>query len=270
MSDHDRLRVENDANAVIHADRPIKSYTITDAQVPTIPFRRPPKVEGEIRVVEIEGLDFSACGGTHCTRTGMIGVLKIVKFERRGDKARFYFVAGDRALTYFQLCHAAVVQVAQRLSTSPEALPEAVARLADQLDAARDELEDLAAERLQMQVKRLIEGAETVGTVRLATALLNGQSAQQLRVIGSQLQNETGFGRVPGYARWNQAISGRDVRRGYRARSRRPAAQATGRDRRARRWAMCDWHRAGGTADGPRVAALWGSTRDLVREAAAS
>ncbi len=61
----------------------------------------PPK-EGEIRIVDIETIDLSPCCGTHVRRTGEIGIIKIVKTEKRGDETRVYFKCGGRALKDYQ------------------------------------------------------------------------------------------------------------------------------------------------------------------------
>ena len=210
LTEQDWLRAEDLANSLIYEDRPIKSYIIMDVQVPSVPFRRAPKVSGEIRVVEIEAFDYSACGGTHCTRTGMLGVLKILKSERRADKLRIYFVAGERALRYFQNYYSIVTQVARQLNTNPESVARVVERQQEQLRAAQDELEALAAERLPLEAKRLVASAEPFDSptevailrhtscqdrhsvVKLVIATFPNRPVQQLRALASLLQNEPG------------------------------------------------------------------------------
>jgi misacylated tRNA(Ala) deacylase len=53
---------------------------------------RPPVVNGSVRIVELEGFDAQACGGTHVHSTGEIGQARIVKFDNRGkNNKRFYW-----------------------------------------------------------------------------------------------------------------------------------------------------------------------------------
>ena len=183
---------ENRANALIYEDRPIKSYFISDDQIPMIPFRRPPKVSGQIRVVEIEGMDYSACGGTHCTRTGMLGVIKILKTERRAEKLRVYFVAGQRAFEYFQNLHSIVTQVARQFDTNPETIGEAVEKQREALRAAQRELEELKVERVTLEARRLAAGAPVFDSIRLVTASFRERAPQELRALAVLLQNEPG------------------------------------------------------------------------------
>ena len=53
---------------------------------------KPPVVNGGVRIVELEGFDAQACGGTHVHSTGEIGQARIVKFDNRGkNNKRFYW-----------------------------------------------------------------------------------------------------------------------------------------------------------------------------------
>jgi alanyl-tRNA synthetase len=61
-------------------------------------LRRPPKKQGLLRVVEVDGFDYSACGGTHCRRTGEIGMIKLTGVEKIRGNLRFDFLCGGRAL----------------------------------------------------------------------------------------------------------------------------------------------------------------------------
>jgi alanyl-tRNA synthetase len=138
---YDLLQVEDKANSIIFENRAVKNYYITDNEVSKIPFRKPPKVTGRIRVVEVDGYDYSACGGTHCPRTGMVGVLKILKSEIQNRKLRVYFVAGYQALKVFQNTYATIRELSNNLEIGQEELIMAVQRQTDNLQAVRSELD---------------------------------------------------------------------------------------------------------------------------------
>jgi len=103
ISDANLDRVERRANEIVFADRVVKTYFVPAERIVEVPLRRPPKVEGLIRVVEVEGFDYSACGGTHVRRTGEIGLVKVIGAERIRGNLRFTFVCGGRALSDFQV-----------------------------------------------------------------------------------------------------------------------------------------------------------------------
>lgn len=53
---------------------------------------RPPVVNGTVRIVEIDGFDAQACGGTHVHSTREIGTARVAKFDNRGrNNKRFYW-----------------------------------------------------------------------------------------------------------------------------------------------------------------------------------
>jgi misacylated tRNA(Ala) deacylase len=54
---------------------------------------KPPRTGGKVRLVEIEGVDLQACGGTHVARTGEIGRVEVTKSESKGRQNRRFTVA---------------------------------------------------------------------------------------------------------------------------------------------------------------------------------
>lgn len=138
-------RVEEAANAVVFDDRPVTSVVVDPADLAAYALRKPPKVDGPVRLVVVPDWDASPCGGTHCTRTGEIGPIKVRRWERWKGGVRVEFVCGMRALADHQDRVRALVEAAQRRNTSDRDVLPALERAAD---------ERLALAR---QVKRLGE-----------------------------------------------------------------------------------------------------------------
>ncbi len=104
------------ANWAVYANTPVKTFWLEDSELDRYPLRRAPKVSGRIRIVEIEGWDRVACGGTHVARTGEAGPIKIVKYERYKGGTRVYFMAGWEALEAFNQEHALLTRIAEKFS----------------------------------------------------------------------------------------------------------------------------------------------------------
>lgn len=98
IGDADCDRVEDRANAIVWEDREVKTYFVPEERIGEVPLRRPPKKQGLLRVVEVDGFDYSACGGTHVRRTGEIGLIKLGGIEKIRGNLRFDFLCGGRAL----------------------------------------------------------------------------------------------------------------------------------------------------------------------------
>ncbi|MED3760916.1 hydrolase [Peribacillus frigoritolerans] len=85
-------------NQYIIENRELLTYNVTNEQLQTLPVVKIPKVSENIRIVEIEGIEYNPCGGTHVERTGEIGLIKIFKAEKQKELTRLYFKCGFRAL----------------------------------------------------------------------------------------------------------------------------------------------------------------------------
>jgi len=139
-SDESLDRVERRAAAVVFQDRPVKTYFVEPERIGEVPLRRPPKVEGMIRVVEIEDFDYSACGGTHVRRTGEIGLIKITGMEKIRGNMRFDFLCGGRALADYQRKHRIVRNLSARFNAADRDVPAAVEKLSAEVKAMRKSL----------------------------------------------------------------------------------------------------------------------------------
>lgn len=190
MSGSEVAQVERLVNQLVFENRPIKTYFISEDQLETVPLRRPPKVSGQIRIVEVEAFDYSACGGTHCLSTGMIGLIKIIRTERKNKKLRFHFVAGRQALATFQDEHEIVAALCQQLNTRPEEVLRLINRQTEQLAAAQQELNRLQADLLSVEAAQLTAQANPIGSVRLVTRQYLNRPMSELRELAKLLQTQ--------------------------------------------------------------------------------
>lgn len=186
-------KAERYANRIFFENRAVKTYYISDEEVPSLPFRKPPKVSGNIRVVEVEGLDYTPCGGTHCPNTGMVGLLKIVKTERVNQKLRVHFVAGYQALDTFENDQKVIKQVAQILETGLDEIPVVLGRKLDQLKSLQIELETLRAQVLTQEAEHLVDSATVVGTVNLLTASFRDRRTSEVRALAQKFRDIDGL-----------------------------------------------------------------------------
>lgn len=185
-------QVEALANRLIRNNLVVKSYYVSPAQAAALPLRKPPPNKETIRIVEIEGLDYSACGGTHVRQTGAIGVVKILRSERLRGKTRIHFVAGSRALEAFQKAYAVAHGLAAQLSVGLLELPAAVQRLSDQLKNTQRELNTWKERGLLSQAQRLYQEAQHLAGRRLVLAALQEYSLSDLRALGKHLASLPG------------------------------------------------------------------------------
>ena len=134
------------ANAVIDAALPVTGTFVTQEELAQLPLRKPPKVTEAIRVVQVAGFDWSACGGTHVANSSQVGLVKIVGVERRGGELRVTFLCGGRARADYARLQALVSGLANRFTCAQDEVPGAVERLTAENKAIRKDLADLEAQ----------------------------------------------------------------------------------------------------------------------------
>ncbi|WNB93857.1 DHHA1 domain-containing protein [Bacillus sp. NEB1478] len=91
-------KIEKEVNQQIYQNRFIHTYFVSNEELEKIPLIKMPKVTENIRIVEIEGIEHNACGGTHVSRTGEIGIIKLYKTEKQRGNTRIFFKCGSRVL----------------------------------------------------------------------------------------------------------------------------------------------------------------------------
>ncbi|MFZ6029701.1 MAG: alanyl-tRNA editing protein [Chloroflexota bacterium] len=193
LSKDDLDRAESLANQIIYENRAIKSYLVTPEALSKLPLRKAPKVSADIRIVEIEGCDYSACGGTHVYQTGQIGLLKVVKTERQNDRLRVHFIAGWQALQTFRAYFEALNNLANQMSAAPFDVPGLVARQSEQLQAIQKELQALRLEQIGGEARRLAANATSLDGQRLAVVGFENRPPLELRALADGLKAEAGL-----------------------------------------------------------------------------
>src|SRR5438552_3491335 len=125
-------RAEERANEIVWEDRPVRIHEVSRAEVGRFPLRKLPAVEGMVRVVEVEGFDWAACGGTHVSRSGQVGIITLLSTEKYKGGTRVAFVCGGRALRRQRERARLLRELALEFTAGEADLPKAVARLKEE------------------------------------------------------------------------------------------------------------------------------------------
>jgi alanyl-tRNA synthetase len=169
------VAAETRANELVGEARPV-AVTFQDAQTAQ-GLRKASDRAGTLRIVSIEGVDRSACGGTHVRSTAEIGAVLVRSSEKVRKTTRVEFVCGRRALRRVRRDLDALSAIAASLSSSLDDAPAVVATQSERLreaDNARKKLDrELSGYRVRERYDATTPGADGVRTivVRDATSI---------------------------------------------------------------------------------------------------
>ena len=147
IPDDDLRRIELAVNREIYADRDIRPRWVArdeaEAMLARGDLRKLPEREGPMRIVEIEGIEHNACGGTHVASTGVIGSILLRRTEKVKQGTRVEFCCGLRAVVAARRDFDLLRQAGALLSVGAPDVPSRVEKLLQDAKAAAKELKAL-------------------------------------------------------------------------------------------------------------------------------
>jgi alanyl-tRNA synthetase len=188
LSDRDVARAEDLVNAVVTDDVVVRQLFPSPAELAAMPLRRAPKVDRDVRVIEIEGFDLSPCGGTHCTRSGQIGLVRVVGLEKYKGGWRVTFHAGKRALDDVRRKDAVLAELARDFTCGVLDVGSAVAKLRAELKARLDALSTTRGELVELVAERVLAAhpPDPSGTTRVVL-VRDHDDVPMLRTLAGRL-----------------------------------------------------------------------------------
>jgi alanyl-tRNA synthetase len=195
-SDERVERAIDRANEIVWGDRPVRVHQVTPEAAARMPLRKDSEREGLLRVIEIEGFDFSPCGGTHARSTGEVGVIAARQWERAKGLVRVTFAAGGRALADYRRANRSARAAASLFSVARDEAAPAVARLQEEhkqllrrLRAAEETAARAEARELYEEAAREAGTSSTGagGAHAVVARLFEGRDAESLRRLAAAL-----------------------------------------------------------------------------------
>ncbi len=173
LAPEDVRRVEEDALRVVFDDRPVAVRCVEAGDPAARGLRRPVGRPGPLRLVEVEGYDLSACGGTHVRRSGEVGILLVRRWERVRGHVRVEFLAGWRAVRDYRAKHDLVARWSRRLGVRDQDLDGA-------LHGARRRL-------AAYEAQALLAGAPSVGPYKVLRLEFPQRDPEEIRLLLREL-----------------------------------------------------------------------------------
>ncbi|MFH0816928.1 MAG: alanine--tRNA ligase [Methanobacteriota archaeon] len=190
------LKIEEVANRIVLDDIEIDSHFMIRSEAEgkhgfrlyqggAVPGR-------DIRVVNILGEDVEACAGTHCERTGEVGLIKLIGVKRIQDGVvRIEFVAGKTAYDHVRKGEKALSDAADELGVRPNEVHASVKRMGEELKALR-----------KGQIKAERVGAKEIAA-KLAASAKDGfvfKALEQPRTLAQEVSKELSLDKAVKFA----------------------------------------------------------------------
>ncbi|HII15166.1 MAG TPA: hypothetical protein HA362_02540 [Nanoarchaeota archaeon] len=175
------FKAEESANQIIRENRKVIIHETTKAGISGFPGLRikPERIEGNnVRIVEIEGHDFSACSGKHCEATGEVKNILATKFRKSpaGYEIRFKVDAGKDML-----------EMARTARTAAEALGTEQEKVAATIRNLKEELESC---KKAMKSQKIETKEDKMGGLHFIYAVFEGMDKKLLIDKGNELIKE--------------------------------------------------------------------------------
>lgn len=129
--------IELQSNEAVYENILVKTFFPTKEEEEKIEYRSKLDIEGQVRLVEIPGVDMCACCAPHVVRTGEVGIIKVVDITNYKGGTRLSILCGSRALKDYARCEEVVKLLSQRLSVPTGEVKDATEAMLTQSENRR-------------------------------------------------------------------------------------------------------------------------------------
>ena len=174
---------EDLANRIVAENRPVRAWFPSEDERAGLTLRKVPDVEGRFRVVDIADFDVTACGGTHVAHSGEIGIIKVLRVDKRGDTVRVEFRCGERALLDYREKNALLNRLAAEMTVGYWEVPDALERLREENKALRRDLRAVREVVLAAEADALWQAADRSAGYALIVHAFEDHDPAEVRQI---------------------------------------------------------------------------------------
>ena len=214
LTEEDVRRVELLANQAVWRDLPVEAFVPSREELANIEYRSKKEIDGDVRIVRIEGVDTCACCGTHVHTTGSVGQIKVISVQKYKSGVRVSILCGRRALEEENAVQDQAKRAGNALSVPTAELSGAVERLLGERDSLRAQNDALG-----MRIFALLAQNEMEKTVRVVAC--DALPAAQARKAAGMLADgaKAALVLIPREEGWSFALSSatEDIRPATRA-----------------------------------------------------
>ncbi len=182
---------EHFANRHIYENRDVLAHIVNKDELHRLPVRKLPTVEDNIRIIEIKDCDYSPCGGTHCTRTGEIGMIKITRVDHYKSGRRVHFLCGWRALKDYHHKAEILRQLSEMMSSGETDLPQNLQKIQEDAKTLRREQNNVTKQLLEYEARALVADREEYGDIYILKKVFADRNPKDLKILAMKILEQT-------------------------------------------------------------------------------
>ncbi len=149
--------IEKQTNKTIYSNIPVEVIYPADSELKNYDYRSKKEITGQVRLVKIEGADLCACCGTHVSRTGEVGIVKVISVMNYKQGVRITIRAGQKALDDYIEKNESVANISASLCAKPNEVADAVEKLKEKLNETRIALNEAKKELFAVKCAAVTE-----------------------------------------------------------------------------------------------------------------
>ncbi|PHC91834.1 alanyl-tRNA editing protein [Bacillus wiedmannii] len=173
------------ANKFVFENHPIRIEWMNLEEAKTLPLRKEPTMTENIRVVIIENFDYNGCGGTHPKRTGEVGLIQVLGWERNKGGIRLTFIAGWRTLKLMGHQQQIIKDVSKQLNSSESDIPAKVAQLLTSQKENEKAIQTMNEKLLYAEANELLQQPAEIHASILISQVFTNRSMQEIAKLSA-------------------------------------------------------------------------------------
>ncbi|MGH9497719.1 MAG: alanyl-tRNA editing protein [Terriglobales bacterium] len=185
-------RAEALANQIVTENRSVGIRFVTSAEAEGLGLRKlPPVQRNQLRLIDIDDFDLTACGGTHVTATGQIGGILLRKIEKVRQGWRVEFVCGKRAVSTARRDYNTLTESAGLLSTHVWDVPQQVRKAQEESRALKKSAEQALAELADVHAVQILAETQENGGRKVVVRVFPDRDLTFIKLLAQKLTRQS-------------------------------------------------------------------------------
>jgi alanyl-tRNA synthetase len=151
----------------------------------------PPLERDQLRLIDVDDFDLTACGGTHVSATGQIGCILLRKTEKTRQGWRVEFVCGKRAVATARRDYTVLAESGGLLSSHIWDVPQQVRKVQEESRASRKSREQLLEELADLYASRLLAETPESGGRKIIVRTFPDRDLTFIKLLAQRLTRQS-------------------------------------------------------------------------------